>query len=205
MSLYIKTHDNGLRELIANNGYSILVNGELFHSLFIPKGKSVDDYEAIQNSDYEPPVIEIEDEKTKFEGLRTNQIEISKKNLADYLGDNPLLSYAKYEDGEYYTVTQEKQLMLTDRLLKYAMFNVNAKNSYTLYWNATGKPSEVWSYEELLRLSKDIEGYVRPLVELQQQVELEINKCETVDQILSINVNPYRERGELYYEANTLN
>lgn len=204
MSLYIVEHSEGVRELIATTGYSILSNGELYQSLYIPSDKTVEDYEYIKNSDYVPPVIEEDNPESKLESLKMNQIKISKSNLSTYLEENPLFSTVKYEDGRYYNVTLEKQYSLTDRLLKYTVFK-NAGGNYVLWWNSVGQTSERWEYKELLQLSTEIEEYVNPLVELQREVELRIRECTTQEDVLSVDINPYREEALRLNEANTLN
>lgn len=188
MSAYIQEHDNGLRELITLPGFYISIGDNLYKTMFIPPTKTLDDYTIIEDADYVPPEIPQEEEEITLTQLQENQIKLSKSRLSAYLEDNPLFSTIKYEEGRYYTVTQEKQNLLLQELFKHFL-----DPKATLYWNSTGESYEEWTFEELKSLKREIENYVRPLVEMQQELEKEIRNSTSNIDILNIELDPYKE------------
>ena len=132
------------------------------------------------------PVVtteEIEDHKTK-------RIQESKILLAKWLNDNPIL----YTDGKYYSVTEEKQALLNGNLASYE----RAKSvgvEYPLKWNSTGSSCVEWEYNDLLTLSLTIAAYVAPKVAIQQNIELDIKACETMDEINAVVID-YDRNGD---------
>lgn len=187
MNAYIELYDNGLRELIANEGYYILLGNEIYRSVYIPPTKNLEDYTIIEDADYVPPIIEEVEEPTLSQ-LQENQIKLSKSRLSAYLEDNPIFSTVKYEEGRYYSVTKEKQNLLLQELFKHFL-----DPKATLYWNSTGESYEEWTFEELKSLKREIENYVRPLVQRQQELEKEIRKGTSSIDILNIELDPYKE------------
>lgn len=126
------------------------------------------------------PVVTAEE----IEAHKTKRIQESKILLAKWLNDNPIL----YTDGKYYSVTEEKQALLNGNLASYE----RAKSMgivYDLKWNATEQPCESWSYTDLLTLSLNIAAYVAPKVAMQQNIELDIKACETMDEINAVVIN----------------
>lgn len=130
------------------------------------------------NPDYtEEPLIPIDI-------LKSDKIKESKIILADWLQNNPIL----YTDGNYYSVTEEKQALLNGNLASYE----RAKSMgviYDLKWNATEQPCEPWSYTDLLTLSLNIAAYVAPKVSKQQLLEIQIRNCETIEDINAIVID----------------
>lgn len=122
--------------------------------------------------------------------LKAKQIELTKLNLSKYLEENPLFSTIKHEEGRYYTVTQDKQQQLTSTLLMCSGY-MQAGLEYELTWNDAGNVCEAWSYDELFVLASQINAYVKPLITLQQETEVEIKNATTKEEILSIDINPY--------------
>ena len=115
---------------------------------------------------------------------KQEKIEMSKQLLAEWLANNPML----YTDGKYYSVTAEKQSLLNGNLASYERAKtVNVE--YPLKWNSTGSECVSWNYTDLLALSLTIAGYVAPKVSKQQEIELQIKACETVDEINEIVIN----------------
>lgn len=116
--------------------------------------------------------------------LKADKIEMSKMMLAEWLEDNPML----YTDGKYYSVTAEKQSLLNGNLASYERAKaVNVE--YPLKWNSTGSECIPWDYTDLLTLSLTIAGYVAPKVSKQQELELQIKACKTVDEVNEIKIN----------------
>lgn len=126
------------------------------------------------------PVVTAEE----IEAHKTKRIQESKILLAKWLNDNPIL----YTDGKYYSVTEEKQALLNGNLASYE----RAKSigvEYPLKWNSTGSSCLEWEYNDLLTLSLTIAAYVAPKVAIQQNIELDIKACETMDEIDAVVIN----------------
>lgn len=123
-----------------------------------------------------------------LEVIKQSMIEQSKTLLQEYLKKNPLFSYAKYEDGRYYTVTQEKQQQLTSKLFMATTKALN-KETYALTWNDTGNICEEWTLEELTQLSEEIDNFVTSLVTKQQHIEVAIRNATTLKELGSIVIN----------------
>ena len=123
-----------------------------------------------------------------LQNTKDAKIKESKLILQEYLKENPLFSYAKYEDGRYYTITQEKQQQLTSKLF---MATTKALNNepYTLTWNDTGNICEVWTLQELSQLSDEIDKYITALVTKQQHLEVEIKNATTIQEVEGIEIN----------------
>lgn len=116
--------------------------------------------------------------------LKADKIEMSKKKLAEWLEDNPML----YTDGKYYSVTAEKQSLLNGNLASYERAKAVGVE-YPLKWNSTGSECIPWDYTDLLTLSLTIAGYVAPKVSKQQEIELQIKACKTVEEVNEIVIN----------------
>lgn len=116
--------------------------------------------------------------------LKDDKIEMSKTMLAEWLEDNPML----YTDGKYYSVTAEKQSLLNGNLASYERAKTVGVE-YGLKWNSTGSECVSWDYTDLLTLSLTIAGYVAPKVSKQQEIELQIKACTTVDEVNEIVIN----------------
>ena len=119
-----------------------------------------------------------------LDALKADKIEMSKMTLADWLENNPML----YTDGKYYSVTAEKQSLLNGNLASYERAKaINVE--YPLKWNSTGSECTPWDYTDLLALSLTIAGYVAPKVSKQQEIELQIKACTTVDELNEIVID----------------
>ena len=130
------------------------------------------------NPDYiETPLISIDI-------LKSDKTKESKIILAEWLQNNPIL----YTDGNYYSVTEEKQALLNGNLASYERAK-SAGIEYPLKWNSTGAECEPWNYNDLVALSLTIAGYVAPKVAMQQAYELQIKACESVDEINEIVIS----------------
>ena len=122
--------------------------------------------------------------------LKTKRIQESKMMLVKWLNDNPIL----YTDGKYYSVTEEKQALLNGNLASYERAT-QAGIEYPLKWNSTGEECTDWSYNDLLTLSLNIAAYVAPKVAIQQNIELDIKACETMDEINAVVID-YDRNGD---------
>ena len=138
-----------------------------------------DDGNLIDVTEIEPIVTADE-----IEAHKTKRIQESKMLLAKWLNNNPIL----YTDGKYYSVTEEKQALLNGNLASYERAK-SVDIEYPLKWNSTGEGCTDWSYNDLLTLSLNIAAYVAPKVAIQQNIELDIKACETMDEINAVVID----------------
>lgn len=131
------------------------------------------------------------DDYYSLDTLKDKCILESKLNLSKFLEENPLFSYVKHKEGRFYRVTLEKQQQLTSTLLMYSGY-LQAGIEYPLTWNDTGSVCEEWTYDQLFLLAAEINGYVKPLVTLQQETEVAIKNAKTKEDVLSVDTNPYK-------------
>ncbi|WMJ83414.1 DUF4376 domain-containing protein [Oscillospiraceae bacterium LTW-04] len=115
--------------------------------------------------------------------IKSSKISASKTQLAEYLETHPLT----YTDGKQYSVTAEKQSLLTSALARHQIATA-AGVTTALKWNATGEECTVWEHAELAALALAIAAYVEPLVAQQQAAEVAISACTTVQQVEAITI-----------------
>ena len=113
-----------------------------------------------------------------LEEYKEEKIALSKLMLSEWLANNPML----YSDGNYYSVTEEKQSLLNSNLASYERATA-AGIPYPLKWNSTGAECTEWEYTDLTALSLSIAAYVAPKVSTQQAVEVQIRACETKEEV----------------------
>ena len=123
-------------------------------------------------------------EVVDLDAIKVDKIENSKTLLAEWLDTHPMT----YTDGKMYSVTSEKQALLNGNLASYERAKA-VGIEYGLKWNSTGSECESWDYTDLLTLSLTIAGYVAPKVSKQQELELQIKACTTVDEVNEIAIN----------------
>ena len=134
---------------------------------------------------YEPTPEELE---AQFQQDKKKKIELSKVMLAEYLENNPIHSTAHNNTEGVYSVTSEKQNLMTSQYVTWKIaksINPNEK----LTWNETGKSCEDWTEEEFLQLVLEIKAYVYPLVSYQQHIEENIYACPDQDELDQINID----------------
>lgn len=141
-----------------------------------------------ENQEYDIEDIKLHPEKyldinDSLNILKRNKIAESKVMLKEYLASHPLFSKAKYDDGRYYTVTEEKQRQLTSKMTMYNIYKQKGLEYPLLKWNDVGNVCEEWSIEELTALSIEIDEYVTPLVSKQQSYEYSISNMETEKEV----------------------
>lgn len=124
-----------------------------------------------------------EELKTQLEQQKEYKISYSKQALKDYLANNPM----KWLDGKYYSVTSEKQSLLTSNLALYQV-SAAAGSPFKLTWNSTGEECTEWTYENLCALALAIGSYVKPFVSRQQELETKIKGCTTKDELNAIEI-----------------
>lgn len=133
-----------------------------------------------EKTEIEPDFDELERQLRLFKNEKIIQ---SKQQLAEFLENNPL----EY-NGEYYSVTQEKQSLLTSAIAAYQL-KVQAGAPAVLKWNTTGDVCREFSLEEITGLVVAITDYVQPRVEKQQALEIQIKNCTTQEELDSIIID----------------
>jgi hypothetical protein len=84
--------------------------------------------------------------------------------------------------------TSEKQALLTSNLALYQI-SASAGQPFKLTWNSTGDECVEWTYEELAALALAIGTYVKPFVSRQQELEIAIKACTTMEELNAIEIN----------------
>ena len=122
-------------------------------------------------------------EEESIRGYKDNKVSESKAVLSNYLQNHPL----QWSDGKYYSVTSEKQSLLTSNLALYQI-SAAAGQPFKLTWNSTGDECVEWEYADLAALALAIGIYVKPFVSRQQELELEIKACKTQAELDAIEI-----------------
>lgn len=112
------------------------------------------------------------------------RIEQSKTDLAAYLATHPLL----WTDGQYYSITAEKQAQLTSKIMAATMAS-QTSTPYTLTWNSTGETCTEWTLSDLSALAFAIDARVTALVSYQQTQEVAMRNAATQDELDAIVVD----------------
>lgn len=193
-----------IRYLYADTGKKILIGTDiLVDKVAMGKYSKIEDFTEVDDATYVPPEEKPSETEDPLATLKKNQILLSKKNLAKYLEEHPLLSKCKYEEGRYYNVTAEKQQQLTSKVLMATMYTQTGI-PYNLTWNDIGDICESWELSQLQQLSMEIDAYVTPLVSLQQTMEVTINDCVMQEEVLAVNVKYTDEQVKKWLETHTL-
>ena len=108
----------------------------------------------------------------------------SKTDLADYLLAHPI----QWTDGEYYSITAEKQAQLTSKIMA-ATLAAQTSTPYTLTWNSTGEACKEWTLTDLSALAFAIDARVTSLVTYQQQKEVAIKNAKTLEELEAIVID----------------
>lgn len=112
------------------------------------------------------------------------RIKQSKTDLEVYLAANPML----WTDGNYYSITKEKQTQLTSKLAV-----AQAKSAmgvpYDLKWNTTDEVCVPWELSSLYSLAFAIDERVTALVSYQQAKEVAIRNASTQEELDAIVVD----------------
>lgn len=119
-----------------------------------------------------------------LDAIKEEKVAGTKADLKTYLAEHPLT----WTDGNQYSVTEEKQSLLTSQLALYQTATA-AGQPYTLRWNTTGGVCTEWTYENLVALALAIGAYVQPLVSYQQEKEVEIMACESVEAVDTVVID----------------
>ena len=125
---------------------------------------------------------------SNIDKLKQEKVLLSKQMLADWLENNPIYSTVHNKDGEYYTVTQEKQTQLT-QMITLATLAAQTGIPFIPTWNSTSNVCEEWTIEELTALTFEITRYVLPRVKKQQDYEVQIREVTTKEEVESIEID----------------
>lgn len=117
----------------------------------------------------------------RYKEMRINE---SKNNLSTFLSLHPL----QWSDGKYYSVTSEKQALLTSNLALYQI-STAAGQPFKLTQNSTGDECVEWTYDDLAALALAIGTYVKPFVSHQQELEIDIKACTTTAEVDAIEIS----------------
>lgn len=201
------------KTILPDEGKKLLINDSL-HDKIIVALNSRPQVREVEVPDYL-------DTASTLDEIKETMILKSKSNLAQYLEENPLFSKCKYEEGRYYNITKEKQDQLTSTLASYmsdilpqlvigmstSQVNIKSLEEFvltldnlpqTLTWNDMGNPCEIYSYKELYQLKNEIFATVKPLVSMQQIMEVKIKETTSIEDVLRINVD-YSTENVNYY------
>lgn len=123
-------------------------------------------------------------EPDALEEAKADKIAKSKTDLADYLETHPL----QWTDGEYYSITAEKQQRLTSKIMAATMAQT-LSTEYTLTWNSTGEVCKEWTLQDLSALAFAIDARVTALVTYQQTQEVAMRNAATLEDLEAIVVD----------------
>ena len=180
-------HHNAVERVEEESHYEVIAeypNGgkDLKKVIDVAGVKAKDSYD--ENIEIQRYVLYTEHElEQKFNSVKDNKVSESKAVLSDYLQSHPL----QWSDGKYYSVTSEKQSLLTSNLALYQI-SAAAGRPFKLTWNSTGDECVEWSYENLAALALAIGTYVKPFVSHQQELELAIKACKTQAELDAIEI-----------------
>lgn len=131
-----------------------------------------------------PPIIPPDSIEEYLNSAKETKIIQSKEMLASYLEANPLL----WIDGQYYSITAEKQAQLTSKLMA-ASAAQTMSTDYHLTWNSTGEVCREWTLEDLYALAFAIDSRVTALVTYQQNKEVAIRNAKTIEDVKAIAID----------------
>lgn len=120
--------------------------------------------------------------------LKLYLIELSKKNLNDYLETHQVTSSCHGGVEAEYTCTLEKQQLLNQAI---ALCEIHNKlgNEYQPSWNAHGQECTYdWTLNELIILAIQIEAAVKPLISAQQSMESKIKAATTIEEANAVSI-----------------
>lgn len=120
--------------------------------------------------------------------VRKEKIDLSKRELKNFISSHPIVSTAHGGVEGTYSVTEEKQTLMSNQYISYQAEKTMNPDA-VLTWNETGKACEVWTEEEFLQLVIEIKHHIYPLVAHQQKIEEEINAAKTLDEINAIVID----------------
>lgn len=160
--------------------YNLCQSNYFYAGLYTDDG--IPRYKLVDGNPVEREESEIDSDR--LDPKKEVMIQKSKSDLSDYLEIHPL----QWTDGEYYSITAEKQQQLTSKIMSATMAQAMSTD-YQLTWNSTGEVCKEWSLENLTALAFAIDSRVTKLVSYQQEKEVEIRNADTMDALNAIEVD----------------
>ena len=162
---------------------AIVENNVITNIIVIPDGSEPADYGGMLL----PEDAWIGDYYIPLETMIAEKILQSKADLADYLAAHPL----QWTDGEYYSITAEKQAQLTSTLV------CAQADGQPPEWNSTGGVCRAWDVQELTALGVAIKNRVKALMSYQQTQEVAMRNAATQEDLEAIVVDYDSVSGEV--------
>ena len=168
-------------------------SGHTYKKVFLSKQDSADNYIQVVDINYTAEVALIDDEipDDKLPVAKKELIELSKSLLAEFLLNNPLKSSVKDDKEKYYNVTSEKQNLLYSNIATYQVAQ-QLGMSFPLEWNSMGEVAKPWTIEEMMKLFIEIKAYVSPIIAQQQEIEIVINNCKSIEELQKVNIEYHK-------------
>ena len=168
-------------------------SGHTYKKVFLSKQDSADNYIQVVDVNYTAEVAMIDDEipDDKLPVAKKELIELSKSLLAEFLLNNPLKSSVKDDKEKYYNVTSEKQNLLYSNIATYQVAQ-QLGMSFPLEWNSMGEVAKPWTIEEMMKLFIEIKAYVSPIIAQQQEIEIVINNCKSIEELQKVNIEYHK-------------
>lgn len=168
-------------------------SGHTYKKVFLSKQDSADNYIQVVDVNYTAEVAMIDDEvpNDKLPVAKKELIELSKSLLAEFLLNNPLKSSVKDDKEKYYNVTSEKQNLLYSNIATYQVAQ-QLGMSFPLEWNSMGEVAKPWTIEEMMKLFIEIKAYVSPIIAQQQEIEIVINNCKSIEELQKVNIEYHK-------------
>ena len=162
----------------------ICLNGEK-KSEYYSSTENEKELESYIEYDYTELIINKENQEYDIEDIKLHPEKyLDINDSLNILKRNKIAeSKVQYNDGRYYTVTEEKQRQLTSKMAMYNIYKQKGLEYPLLKWNDVGNVCEEWTIEELTALSIEIDEYVTPLVSKQQSYEHSISNMETEKEV----------------------
>lgn len=192
-SIDIYTADGILQKRVT--GYDTYANVGIIRDAYFEDGNSIDVIKVLlRKASIEKKVAELDekvngvvDETTMgLDEYKEHKIAQTKTLLNEYLEANPITSTAHGGTEGTYSITKEKQDLMTSNYITYTIKKTVAPDSAVLTWNETGKECEEWEEAEFIQLVMEIEGRVKPLVSYQQTIEAQIREASDKSAIAAI-------------------
>lgn len=162
--------------------FCIVENGKIQNIVVCESEQDADLFSALPS--YEGAVIGGEYAPTATDEAKAARIQQSKADLATYLASHPLL----WTDGNYYSITAEKQAQLTSKLAV-AQAKATLGVPYEMKWNTTEEVCVPWDLSDLFALAFAIDERVTALVSYQQAQEVAIRNASTQDELDAIIID----------------
>ena len=169
-------------------------SGHTYKKVFLSKQDSADNYIQVVDINYTAEVAMIDDDEVPNDKLpvaKKELIELSKSLLAEFLLNNPLKSSVKDDKEKYYNVTSEKQNLLYSNIATYQVAQ-QLGMSFPLEWNSMGEVAKPWTIEEMMKLFIEIKAYVSPIIAQQQEIEIVINNCKSIEELQKVNIEYHK-------------